>query len=111
MIAGVDDRRDGPVIAAPPDVADGRQGDEQRRHLGNPENQDDHRQRARPRHAGDQQTEADDDRLNEGDADHTLGDGADGGRRQFGEFRAARVTGDALEDGKAAAGCRLGRRP
>ena len=76
----VDDRRDGPVVASPPNVGDGRQGDDQRGYLGNPEYQHDHRQHARKGYASEQQTKADEDRLNEGDADDALCNGPYGCR-------------------------------
>ena len=50
---------------------------------------------------------ADDDRLDEGDADDALGDGADGRRGQLGELCAAFRADDAFEDRPAAAAAGL----
>ena len=95
---GKADRGEVPVVAAPPDVGDRRQGDDQRRHLSDTEHQNDERENAGPRDAGDQQAEADDDGLDEGDTNDALGDRADGRGRQLREFCAAPRAEEALED-------------
>ena len=91
-------RRAGAVVAAHPEVGDRRQRDDQRRHLRDAEHEHDHRQHAGQRHAGDEQHDADQDGLDEGDADHALGDGADRRHRQLDEPGAALGADDARED-------------
>ena len=62
-----------------------------------------HRQHARQRHAGEEQAQADEDGLDEGDADHALRNGADRRHRQHGELVAALGADDAREDRPAGA--------
>src|SRR4029453_11689795 len=89
------------------DVQDGRQGHDERRNLGDAEDQHDHRQHTRPGNPGDQQGQADEDGLDQGDPDHPLGDGTNGRRGQAGKCAAAGAPDDALEDGLAATTPRL----
>ncbi len=80
------------------------QRDEHRRHLRNAEHENDCRQHARPGDAGDEQADADDDGLDESDAEYALGDRTDGRRGQIHELRSARPIGDSLEDRTDSAG-------
>ena len=93
----------GAVAAAHPEIGDRRQRDDQRRHLRDAEHEHHDRQHAGQRHAGDEQAQADKNGLDEGDADHALGDGADRRHRQHGELVAAFEAEDAREDRPAGA--------
>ena len=58
-------------------------------------------------YAGDEQAHADDDRLDEGNADDALGHGTDGRRGQFRELRAMLRADQSIEDGTSATVARL----
>ena len=72
------DRRPGAVLTARPDVNDGRNRDDHGGQLGNSQNENNDRQNARRRYAGEQQRQPDEYCLNEGDTDNAERDGADG---------------------------------
>ena len=99
----VDDGRTRAVVAAHPDVGDGRDGDQQRRYLRDAQHEHDHCEHACKRYLGDHQRDADGDGLDQRHADDALSDGANRGRRQLDELRSALRAHDAREDGLAGA--------
>ena len=76
-------RRPVAVIAAGPDINDYWNHDEGGRHLGNTQHERNDRQHTRRGYAGEHQRQPDKDGLNEGDADDTQRDGADGSCGKF----------------------------
>ena len=100
---GVDDGHASAVVAAHPDVGDGRDGDEHRRNLRDAEHQHDDREHAGKRYLRHEQRDADGDGLDERHANDALRYGANGRRRQLDEFGGTLRAHDLGEDGLAGA--------
>ena len=99
---GIKDGGNASIGADRPDVCDCGQRDDHGRYLGDAEDENDARNRAGPRHACDQQAQADDNGLDDGHSHHALSDGANCRRGERREFVSTLLSDHACEYSSAA---------